>query len=103
MSAKYYVAIRPQTNDNHAVHKEGCPFLPDQKKRIYLGVFNSGQDAIKEGQRHFLKTKSCLFCQKDNKEHAEHPGYYIPFKRGIIPAELQMASWYNQNLFTCIN
>ncbi len=41
MVAKYYVAVRPSTNENHTVHKDGCPFLPDADKRIYLGDFNS--------------------------------------------------------------
>jgi hypothetical protein len=67
MIAKYYVALRPQINENHAVHKENCPFLPDDKKRIYLGVFNSGGDAIKEGQRHFFKTNCCPFCLKEHQ------------------------------------
>jgi hypothetical protein len=67
MVAKYYVAIRPQTNKHHAVHKEDCPFLPDDGKRIYLGVFNSDQDALGEGKRYFSRTKCCLFCSPDNQ------------------------------------
>jgi len=65
MISKYYVAIRPQTNKHHAVHKEDCPFLPDAGKRIYLGMFNSDKDALTEGQRHFIRTKCCLFCSKE--------------------------------------
>ena len=37
---KYYVAVRPQTNEIHSVHREGCPFMPDDGKRIYLGFFH---------------------------------------------------------------
>jgi hypothetical protein len=73
MVTKYYVAIRPQTNDYHSVHKENCPFLPDDKKRIYLGQFDSGHDAIKEGKRHFDKTKCCLFCLKEHYHEVIKP------------------------------
>ena len=64
---KYYVAIRPQINEYHAIHKEGCPFLPDEEKRIYLGEFNSGMEAVKESQSHFSKTKGCIFCSKEKQ------------------------------------
>jgi hypothetical protein len=65
MTAKYYVAIRPQTNDRHIVHKEGCPFLPEAEKRIYLGLFCSCHQAENEGQKHFASTGSCPFCLKE--------------------------------------
>lgn len=66
MSAKYFIGIRPQTNEYHTVHKDGCPFLPDAGKRIYLGTFRSNQDAINEGERHFDKSNTCLFCSKEH-------------------------------------
>jgi hypothetical protein len=75
MVAKYYLAIRPQTNENHAVHKEGCPFLPDNKRRIYLGKFDSGQDAVTEGQRYFSKTNCCLFCSKEFQQKKRQPAF----------------------------
>jgi hypothetical protein len=77
MVAKYYVAIRPQTNEHHAVHKDNCPFLPDDTKRIYLGMFSSGTDAVKEGRRYFALADSCRFCSRENhpvKKKQELPG-----------------------------
>jgi hypothetical protein len=65
MAAKYYVAIRPQTNERHIVHKEGCPLLPEDGKRIYLGLFRSCHQAESEGQKHFSMTGSCPFCLKE--------------------------------------
>jgi hypothetical protein len=65
MVAKYYIVIRPQTDEYHAMHKEGCPFLPDHEKRIYLGKFNSAQDALREGKILFNRTNNCLFCLKE--------------------------------------
>lgn len=99
MIAKYYVAVRPQTNELHAVHKEGCPFLPDDEKRIYLGVFNSVRDAIREGQQHFYNTNSCLFCSEEHKTYGNKP---IPYKR-VIPAEPQISLSFNHNLLCCLN
>ena len=103
MISKYYVAIRPQTNEHHAVHKEGCPFLPDYKKRIYLGAFNLDRNAVREGQRHFNKTNSCLFCLKEHKAHREHPMHYKPANKGIILVESQKSLSYYQNLISCLN
>ncbi len=63
--AKYYVRIKPQFSGTNAVHKEGCPFLQDNKSRIFLGDFFSSHDAIIEAQRYFMKSKGCLFCTKE--------------------------------------
>lgn len=70
--ARYYVTIRPQTNEHHTVHKEDCPFLPDDNKRIYLGTFGSVEDAVIEGRKYFIKSNSCLFCSKDDHEEKIH-------------------------------
>lgn len=78
MAAKYYIVIRPQTDENHAVHKEGCPFLPDSDKRIFLGNFNSPQEAVRHGHILFSRTNSCLFCLKEL--HRE--------KKKILPSEV---------------
>ena len=102
MGTKYYVAVRPQINENHAVHKEGCPFLPDDNKRIYLGEFSSGKDAVREGQRHFIRTKGCVFCSKEHKVYEEE---LSPFKWAddLIPAEPEGPVSYLQSLICCIN
>lgn len=103
MIAKYYLSIRPQTNEHHAVHREGCPFLPDNEKRIYLGIFNSGQDAVMEGKRHFIKTSSCNFCLKDHKVSDEQPKLHKRVQKAIIPVEPEISLSYNTNLLCCLN
>jgi len=65
MLEKYYVGIRPQTNGFHAVHEEGCPFLPETGKRIFLGRFQNPQDALKESRKYFKRSNICLFCSKE--------------------------------------
>ncbi len=63
---KYYVAVRPQTNEIHSVHKEGCPFMPDEEKRIYLGSFKSGNEAGMEGRKYYSNSHGCMFCAKES-------------------------------------
>jgi hypothetical protein len=69
MVSKYYVAIRSLTNKKHAVHKEDCPFLPDDEKRIFLGYFHSGRDALRESEKHFRSTGQCRFCMNEYQKH----------------------------------
>jgi hypothetical protein len=102
MSAKYYVAVRPQINENHAVHKEGCPFLPDDNKRIYLGEFSSGKDAVREGQRHFIRTKGCIFCSKEHKVYEEKPSQFVQAD-DLIPPESEGPVSYHHCLIYCVN
>lgn len=61
-SDRYYVAVKPQTNETHSVHREGCPFMPDDRKRIYLGMFISGDDARQEGRKYYNNSTGCRFC-----------------------------------------
>lgn len=63
---KYYVAVRPQTNEVHPVHREGCPFMPDDEKRIYLGSFISGNEAGMEGRKYYANSHGCRFCAKES-------------------------------------
>ena len=97
------MAVRPQTNDCHAVHKEGCPFLPDDGKRIYLGEFNSGMEAIKESQSHFSKTKGCIFCSKE--KHAEKWIQPLSDILKIDTASLEQGIpvSFHQSLIRCVN
>jgi hypothetical protein len=103
MNSKYYVAVRPQTNDHHAVHKEGCPFLPDDEKRIYLGTFNSGKDAMRESQRHFVKTKGCLFCSKEHMtgDEKQFKSELKTFDKIIVKVHTPLS--HIQSMICCLN
>jgi len=103
MVAKYYLAIRPQTNKNHAVHKEGCPFLPDAEKRIYLGIFNSGQEALTEGYRYFSRTHSCLFCSKELQPKKRLPVFSEIEVSGNIQANNQLSLSMKEILLYFLN
>ena len=103
MTAKYYAAVRPRLNENHAVHKEGCPFLHDDEKSIYLGEFRSGQDAVNESHRHFNRTKGCLFCSEDPPLSDNKPTLSERVIKDIIPAKIEIPISYHHNLFCCLN
>jgi hypothetical protein len=103
MGAKYYVAVRPLINEYHTVHKEGCPFLPDDEKRIYLGEFSSGMDAVEEGQQHFNKSKRCIFCSKEHKISNELPSLSRRINKAALADKLQIPISNHQTLFCCLN
>jgi hypothetical protein len=72
MFHKYYIGIKPRTNEYHSVHKEGCPFLPEEGMRIDLGSFNLPKEALAEGHKLFYRAKCCPFCSADrNHETVE--------------------------------
>jgi hypothetical protein len=103
MVAKYYVVIRPQTNERHIVHKEGCPLLPEDEKRIYLGLFFSCHLAISEGQKHFSKTGICPFCLK---EYHYKMNEYVPAKstsKEHIPARNQISLYQKGSILYFLN
>ena len=102
MSSKYFVAIRPRTNDFHSVHKEGCPFLGEDDKRVYLGLFNTDKAAEIESKKHFDKSKSCPYCS-----HEKKISYDIPSPEEVVfsiihYAEPEKLNYY-QNMFSCVN
>ena len=103
MISKYYVAVRPQTNENHAVHKDGCPFLPDDEKRIYLGQFSSGEKAVSESHHHFTNTKGCLFCSRDHKVLENTPSLHLWAETDAASAKLEIPISYPQSLMCCLN
>ena len=103
MDAKYFVVMRPQTNDRHAVHKEGCPFLTDDKKRIYLGRFSSVPEAVKASQQYFIETECCIFCSKDIKIFKDNPVLFNMTKEDMLTTELKIPASLHQSLICCVN
>jgi hypothetical protein len=98
MAAKYFVGVNAQTNDHHAVHKEGCPFLPEERKRIYLGEFRCGSEAIREGRRYFSRTKGCLFCSKEKNRNEKNYVLHKLKDSSTIPAKC-----WQESMVCCLN
>lgn len=61
----FYMVTRPGLNELHSVHMDGCPFLPAENKRIYLGKFLSLNDARHEGSKFFNNNCGCRFCTSE--------------------------------------
>jgi hypothetical protein len=80
----YFVSTKPRTNDFHQVHKEDCPFLPEKEKRIFLGQFDSENEALNEGKSYFRKSEFCRFCMKELQQD----------KKDLVFAEIEYAANY---------
>jgi hypothetical protein len=65
MKTKYFICIRPQANDSNAVHKEGCPLMSEPAEIIFLGIFQSPDEAVEEGRKHFTAPAGCRFCSRE--------------------------------------
>lgn len=60
--AKYYVNNRAQSNGDHEVHKEGCSWMPSDKK--YLGDFIDCKGAVKEARKTYDQSNGCKHCSE---------------------------------------
>lgn len=98
----YYVAVRPQTNEYHSVHKEGCPFMPEESKRIYLGSFGSGKEAGYEGKKIFSRSAECRFCSKPHSDNGAEKSTGI-INSSLLPALEQIAHYEKQSMFFMMN
>jgi hypothetical protein len=101
--SRYFVAIRTQTNEQHYVHREGCPFMPSDDKRILLGVFNSGKKALKEGQMLFMRTRICKFCHNEQVREIMEPVFSEIEIERYIPSESQLSMANSGGLFYLMN
>jgi len=58
---KYFICTRAGKDGIHIVHREGCPFLPEPAKRLYLGIFHSpATQWRKEGNIVLLRAVACF-------------------------------------------
>ena len=59
---KYWVNNRTDTNphNDHEVHKEGCPVMPDNK--TYLGFHNNFDSALRKAREHYSRVDGCVQC-----------------------------------------
>jgi len=103
MTDRYYVAIRPTTKEDHSIHKEGCPFMPENGKRIYLGLFKTSGDAAREGRHYFDKSQKCQFCCHDKNLKDEKTLEMAWSFKDVVPVKLQIPVSYYQNMLCCLS
>jgi hypothetical protein len=73
MATIYFIGTRPHVNGRHYIHREDCPLLPSPGKRVYLGTFESPEEAMEEGRNYFDNPGTCRFCM----HHADTEGFEI--------------------------
>lgn len=62
--ANYYVNKNTDTQGDHEVHEQACPWLPEEKNRIYLGNYENCKDAVKEAKRYYSKVNGHKYCSE---------------------------------------
>jgi hypothetical protein len=60
----YYVNMNAQDNGDHEVHTSECKNLPHPENRIYLGVFDNCNDAVRKAKEHYSRSNGCYYCSK---------------------------------------
>jgi len=63
--AWYYVCTHPQTNGNHEIHRDGCPEMPSQKYRTYLGDYASCKPAANKAKASYPHINGCTTCSPE--------------------------------------
>lgn len=62
---RYYVNKNAQANGDHEVHTEICKWLPEPQNRLYLGDFNSCQQAVAEAKKHYRQSNGGKHCSPE--------------------------------------
>ncbi|MCQ8227762.1 MULTISPECIES: hypothetical protein [Pantoea] len=62
MGLYYYVDKHAGYNDNHVVHATGCPFLPADEARRFLGTFYTPNAAIQQARKFYASALGCEHC-----------------------------------------
>lgn len=64
MKQPYYVNNNEQSNGDHEVHVSTCYYFARMYSRMYLGEFETCQEAVREARKHYQKVNGCLTCCK---------------------------------------
>ncbi len=58
----YYVNKNAQPNGIHDVHSIGCINMPSFENRLFLGKFQTCEDAVREAQKTYPLADGCSYC-----------------------------------------
>jgi hypothetical protein len=101
--SRYFVSVMPRTNDYHQIHKDGCPFLPEKEKRILLGQFDSGKEALIEGKSFFRKSECCRFCLKEQQQEIKEMIFSEIVFAENYPVTAMIQPSYDDALYSFVN
>ena len=62
MNKSYYLNKNAQATGEHEVHTSDCRYLPIVANKIYLGVFDNSEDAIRKARLYYHNVDGCRFC-----------------------------------------
>ncbi|WP_315823479.1 hypothetical protein [Paraflavitalea speifideaquila] len=62
MKLKYYVNNEAQSNGDHEVHIESCPYFPRMKNKRYLGEYDSCVEAVRAAKYIHHQANGCKTC-----------------------------------------
>jgi hypothetical protein len=100
---KYYLNLKSQTNNTHLIHETGCPFMPGHEHRIFLGTFNSEDDAIIISRKFVNRPGKCRFCSDEN--YTDRSSFNDPEKilvHKMISSDDEGKPWESAFL-SCVN
>ena len=101
--SRYYITIKCRTNDNHAIHRESCPFIEDDENIICLGHFLSSGDAMAEGKKHFDHSQCCRFCIPDSKAVFAETHVQSSDTLQMLPADSQLSDNSGGSVYFLLN
>ncbi|MDN3203250.1 hypothetical protein [Algoriphagus sediminis] len=55
----YYLSTVPNSESKYEVHERNCVYKPEMIDLVYLGPFNSGQEALRKAR---LRNKLAVTC-----------------------------------------
>lgn len=61
---KYYVNNNAQSNGDHEVHNQDCPYLSSIISKKYLGEFSNCEDAVAEAKKTYSESDGCKTCSE---------------------------------------
>lgn len=62
MMALYYVNKNAQANGDHEVHRQGCPFMPLEHNRVYVGDYETCRPAVQAAKMIYPTSDGCKIC-----------------------------------------
>ena len=60
---RYYVNKQAQPNGDHEVHKDGCNYMPSNKKD--LGFCSNCWEAVAEAKEDYYQVNGCYYCSRE--------------------------------------
>jgi hypothetical protein len=64
MKQKYYVNNNVQANGDHEVHTGYCYYFSRMTNKIFLGEFDTCQEAVREAKKYYSQVNGCIECSK---------------------------------------